>query len=59
MRVNPMTPEQRERFLSYQREYSRTRRLEKKQSEADKKIEARRRIAAAIILAEMAQESNG
>ena len=59
MRVNPMTPEQRERFLSYQREYSKTRRLEKKQSEADKKIEARRRIAAAIILAEMAQESNG
>ena len=59
MRVNPMTPEQRERFLSYQREYSKTRRLEKKQSEADKKIEARRRIAAAILLAEMAQESNG
>ena len=59
MRVNPMTPEQRERFLSYQREYSKTRRLEKKQSEADRKIEARRRIAAAIILAEMAQESNG
>ena len=59
MRVNPMTPEQRERFLSYQREYSKTRRLEKKQSETDKKIEARRRIAAAIILAEMAQESNG
>jgi hypothetical protein len=59
MRVNEMTPEQRERFLSYQREYSKTRRLEKKQSETDKKIEARRRIAAAIILAEMAQESNG
>jgi hypothetical protein len=59
MRVNPMTSEQRERFLSYQREYSKTRRLEKKQSETDKKIEARRRIAAAIILAEMAQESNG
>jgi hypothetical protein len=59
MRVNKMTPDQRERFLSYQREYSKTRRLEKKQSETDKKIEARRRIAAAILLAEMAQESNG
>ena len=59
MRVKPMTPEQRERHLEYQREYSRVRRAAKSQSVAEKKLEARRRIAAAILLAEMAQESNG
>ena len=59
MRVKPMTPEQREHFLTYQRQYSKSRRLEKNQSEADRKTEARRKIAAAILVAEMTQGSNG
>jgi len=58
MRVKPMTPEQRERHLEYQREYSRVRRAAKSQSVAEKKLEARRRIAAAILIAEMNQEND-
>jgi len=57
MRVNPRTPEERERYLAYQRQYHRVRRQREEEAKA-KKLEDRRRIAAAIILAEM-QESNG
>ena len=57
MRVNPRTPEERESYLAYQRQYSQIRRQKIKEIK-DKKLEVRRRIAVAIILAEM-QESNG
>jgi hypothetical protein len=57
MRVNPRTPEEREHYLAYQRQYHRVRRQREEEAKA-KKLEDRRRIAAAIILAEM-QESNG
>jgi len=57
MRVNPRTPEERERYLAYQRQYYRVQRQRAEEAKA-KKLEARRRIAAAIIMAEM-QESNG
>jgi hypothetical protein len=57
MRVNPRTPEEREKYLAYQRQYHRIRRQREEDNKA-KRLETRRRIAAAIIMAEM-QESNG
>lgn len=61
MRKNPMTPEQRERFLAYQREYSRTKRKERIEAEEARTLGARRKIAAAILAYEMLQkqEANG
>lgn len=61
MRKNPMTPEQRERQLAYQREYSRTKRKERAEAEEARTLGARRKIAAAILAYEMLQkqEANG
>ena len=58
MRKNPMTPEQRERFLAYQREYSRTKRKERIEAEEARTLGARLKIAAAILAYEMMQEQN-
>jgi hypothetical protein len=56
MRKNPMTPEQRERQLAYQREYSRTKRKERAEADQARTVENRRKIAAAILAYEILQK---
>lgn len=52
MRVKEQTTEQREQHLQYQREYGRKKRQALAEEQANRKANATRRIAAAILVAE-------